>query len=603
MALEQTDSMGVPLGDHELNDPSSDPDAPDPLLGETAQSGALAKAVPTQASARKNASDRFDENQSEMADLRSQYASTAKQQADAYAQEKAQIDAATERLMGMQVGPSDQEKLYRIAAAGSTPNHNGVNISGINQTQADVLAERRNAEMQKQQLLAQYAMAGPQATIGATNAKLNQLTQQQRIVAGQINSAGGQQFRGQANLPAGLTQNADGSMTVAPGMEQYWNEKSLAGMYGKGYMLPNPDGSKRWVSLAPTAAALQSNQNRQPQAPQTPPVAPPVAPKPQVPQQPPQNVPQGTQPQTPPVAAQPPAAAPPQAPSKPLPSPYDDLFLPSTVLDPKYGALTPATKPAYVATASQAFDPAYFKEYQFQANNFGDMDVRKKNLETEGKELADAGVGAQQTIYNYGQALQNMDKLSDPQLLTGPAGLKIGAFENTLRGVLPDNVTQAIFSDPDMKKLATQQDTDKYFLNAATSGLKAIYGGRITNMEVQQRLKSLPSNNLLPAVTKMLASAQAEVAQDTVNKGKLFGAYVRKGGDPAPSTFNTWYEANFSPFHQSRLQDNLKAQQALAKVKTQPPAVAAQDPLVQYYVALSQWKAAGSKGTPPQKPQ
>jgi len=598
--VDQTNSMGIPLSDSELNDP-------DPLLGESAQSGALAKAVPTQGSSRSDAKSRFDENQSEMSDLRSQYASTAKQQSDAYAQEKSQIDAATERLMGMQVGPSDQEKLYRIAAAGSTPNHNGVNISGINQTQADVLKERREADMQKQQLLAQYAMAGPQATIGATNAKLNQLTQQQRIVAGQINSAGGQQFRGQANLPAGLTQNADGSVTVAPGMEQYWNEKSLAGMYGKGYMLPNPDGSKRWVSLAPTAAALQGNQNRPPQAPQAPPVTPqapqqgggtPQAPRvvaPAAPQQPNGAAPAPAQPQAPQSAT---------APAKPIPSPYDDLFLPSTVLDPKYGALTPATKPAYVATASQAFDPAYFKEYQFQANNFGDMDVRKKNLETEGKELADAGVGAQQTIYNYGQALQNMDKLSDPQLLTGPAGLKIGAFENTLRGVLPDNVTQAIFSDPDMKKLATQQDTDKYFLNAATSGLKAIYGGRITNMEVQQRLKSLPSNNLLPAVTKMLAAAQAEVAQDTVNKGKLFGAYVRKGGDPAPSTFNTWYEANFSPFHQSRLKDNLAAQKAVAITKAPQAAApaAAQDPIVKYYVALGQWKAGGQQGPAPVKP-
>ncbi len=602
--VDQTDSMGVPLGDHELNDPSSDPDAPDPLLGEAPQSGALSKAVPTQASARKNASDRFDENQSEMSDLRSQYASTAKQQADAYAQEKSQIDAATERLMGMQVGPSDQEKLYRIAAAQSAPVGNfGNAISGVNSTQAEILKERREADMQKQQLLAQYAMAGPQATIGATNAKLNQLTQQQRIVAGQINSAGGQQFRGQANMPAGLTQNADGSVSVAPGMEQYWNEKSLAGMYGKGYMLPNPDGSKRWVSLAPTAATLQRGQ----QPPQTPPQVPPVAPKPQVPPQAPPVVAQGQQPAAPsPATPQAPGAAPaqPQAPAKPIPSPYDDLFLPSTVLDPKYGALTPATKPAYVATASQAFDPAYFKEYQFQANNFGDMDVRKKNLETEGKELADAGVGAQQTIYNYGQALQNMDKLSDPQLLTGPAGLKIGAFENTLRGVLPDSVTQAIFSDPEMKKLATQQDTDKYFLNAATSGLKAIYGGRITNMEVQQRLKSLPSNNLLPAVTKMLASAQAEFAQDTVNKGKLFGAYVRKGGDPAPSTFNTWYEANFSPFHQSRLQDNLKAQKSLAAVGNKTPQqAAATDPLIAYYVKLGQWKSGGQQGPAPVKPQ
>jgi hypothetical protein len=274
------------------------------------------------------------------------------------------------------------------------------------------------------------------------------------------------------------------------------------------------------------------------------------------------------------------------------------------VLDPKYGALTPATKPAYVATAAQAFDPGYFKEYQFHANNYGDMDIRKKNIEVEGKELGDAGNAAQSTIYNYGQALQNMDQLADPKLLSGPAGLKVGAFENTLRGVLPDAVTEKLFNDPDLKKLATQQDTDKYFLNAATTGLKAIYGGRITNMEVQQRLKSLPSNNLLPAVTKMLAAAQAEVAQDTVNRSKLFGAYVSKGGDPSPTRFNTWYEANFSPFHQSRLKDNLDAQKAIAVTKAAPPAVAVQNPLVAYYIGpYKAWVDGGRKGPQPPKPQ
>jgi hypothetical protein len=582
--VDQVNSLGIPTDDSQINDPGTDDDGP--------------LSAVTQGGARRAAADRYNENSDEMEDLRQQYANTSKQQADAYAQQKAQIDAATRRLTEMPTGPSDQEKLYRLAAAYSAPVGNfGNAISGVNQTQADILKERREAEMQKQQLLAQYGMAGPQATIGMTNSRLGQIAAQERIAGSQLNSAGGQQFRGQTNLPWYVKDNGDGSYALQPGAERVMDQQAMSKLFGRFTLIPQPDGSKKIVMLGGQMPAAPQ------QAPQTQ-----TAPPQQV-QQPPQRNGGVPAPQAPRVVAAPSTTAPPppatpQQQAKPLPTPYDDLFLPSTVLDPKYGALTPATKPAYVATAAQAFDPGYFKEYQFHANNYGDMDIRKKNIEVEGKELGDAGNAAQSTIYNYGQALQNMDQLADPKLLSGPAGLKVGAFENTLRGVLPDAVTEKLFNDPDLKKLATQQDTDKYFLNAATTGLKAIYGGRITNMEVQQRLKSLPSNNLLPAVTKMLAAAQAEVAQDTVNRSKLFGAYVSKGGDPSPTRFNTWYEANFSPFHQSRLKDNLDAQKAIAVTKAAPPAVAVQNPLVAYYIGpYKAWVDGGRKGPQPPKPQ
>lgn len=584
--VDTTNPQGVPMDDSELNDPGSDLDAPDPLLGETAQSGALGAATgkssaPSQAGARTSAKTRYDENEAEMSDLRGQYANTAKTQADQYAQQKKVLEDATNRLMSYSAGPSDQEAAYRVAAAIGAPG--SFNIGNVNATRAEVMKEQREAELQKQQLIAQYQGASSNAGIAQSNAKLNQLTQQQRIVAGQLNSAGNQQFRGQSNMPWYVKDNGDGTFALQPGAEKIMDQQAMSKLFGRFTLLPQPDGSKKIVTLG---GAM----------PQTAPQAPPAA-APRPPQQPAPAPQQGAAPApgAPPQVASPAAPAAPQAPKVALPDPFSDLFLPSTVLDPKYGALTPQTKPAYVATAHQAFDPAYFDGYKFQAHNFGDMAIRTKQVETEGKELGDAGNAAQGMIYNYGNALHQIDAMgNDENLRTGPAGAKIAAFTNTLRGVLPDSVVSSITNDPGLQKLATQQETDKYFLQAATTGLKAIYGGRITNMEVQQRLKSLPGNNLLPEVTRMLAQAQADVAQDTVNKGKLFGAYVSKGGDPAPSRYNTWYEANFSPFHDSRLKQNLAIPQ-------QPAAAPVVNPLVAYYTSVAKAKAAGQP-IPPKPP-
>jgi hypothetical protein len=568
--------------------------------------------VPTQATARKNAADRFQENTDELSGLRKQYTSYESQQADAYAEQKRLIDQATQRLMGLPTGPSDQEMMYRIGAAGATPNHNGIDIAGVNAAKAQGMAETRQGQMQRAQLLADYGMRGPDAEIAQTNALMSKNLAEQRVAQSGANSAGGQQFRGAANMPWYVRANPDGTYALQPGADRIMDQVELTKMFGKFTLLPQPDGSKKIVPLGATAATQTPNlpPPPKPAAPQSPPGGSAAAPPTQAPgAAPPPAGPPPVRPGVPPNAGAP--QQPPQVPQKPPAKPdplmaqYSDLFLPSTVLDPKYGALTPQTKPAYVATAAEAFDPQYFNGYTWKPTHMGDDKVRVKQIEAGSQAMGDAAQGAESTIYNYGQALSNMDKLSDPKLLTGPAGAKIGAFENFSRGVLGDDLTSKIASDPQLKSLATQQDTDKYFLQAATTGLKAIYGGRITNMEVQQRLKSLPSSNLMPAVARLLASAQAEVAQDQVNKSKLWSAYIQKNGNPDPSVFNTWYEANFSPFHQSRLKDNLTAQEAATvgrQAHPNTPSVVTQDPYVDYYMKLGAWTKGDQKGPKPVMP-
>jgi len=90
----------------------------------------------------------------------------------------------------MQFGPSAKESAYQVAAAVGTGDQSGrYNPGGINAANADVLKQQREGELAKQQLITQYGMQIPQATIGAANARMSQITQQQRIQQSENNNA------------------------------------------------------------------------------------------------------------------------------------------------------------------------------------------------------------------------------------------------------------------------------------------------------------------------------------------------------------------------------------------------------------------------------
>jgi hypothetical protein len=183
---DNLDSTGVPLDQDEMEDPGSNSDAPDPLIGEQAQSGALSKVTGSKA----DQQDRASASRAGMADLRKQYADTAGQASDAYASQRKTLEDATNRLLGIQAGPSPQEQAYRIAAAVGTGDSRGsFNPAGISATHADILKEQREAEMQKNQLLSQYGMQIPQTQLAAANQRLNQITQQMRIQQSDINNS------------------------------------------------------------------------------------------------------------------------------------------------------------------------------------------------------------------------------------------------------------------------------------------------------------------------------------------------------------------------------------------------------------------------------
>lgn len=182
---DTTNSIGAPLDQDELEDPSTNNDAPDPLLGEEPRSGALSTI-----GSKNDQQSRVASGRDAMGNLRSQYSAAAGQANEAYAAQRKTLQDATARLLAMQVGPSEKEQAFRTAAAWGTGDRAGrIDAGGINTAQANNLQATREAEMQKQQLLTQYGMQIPQASLGAANQRLNQITQQMRIQQSENNNA------------------------------------------------------------------------------------------------------------------------------------------------------------------------------------------------------------------------------------------------------------------------------------------------------------------------------------------------------------------------------------------------------------------------------
>lgn len=183
---DQVDSTGVPMDQDEYADPSENTNAPDALLGESAQVGGALSKVGSQ----EDKQSRVSQGRSAMGDLRSQFTRDQGMAADAYASQKKVLEDATARLLSTQAGPSPQEAAYRIAAAVGTGDSRGsFNPAGISAAHADILKEQREQELAKQQLIQQYGMQVPQAQLGAANANINRDVQLMRIQASQNNSA------------------------------------------------------------------------------------------------------------------------------------------------------------------------------------------------------------------------------------------------------------------------------------------------------------------------------------------------------------------------------------------------------------------------------
>jgi hypothetical protein len=180
---QDTDNNGV-MTDSEVNDPSQDDNAPDPLIGESARSGALS------IGSKADTQSRAGKARASMEDLQGQYGAVQKGLAGAYGAQTKALQDARDKLLSMNFGPSGQEQAYRRAAAFTqTPGFNPGDVSTANANNMEAV---RNAELQKQQLAAQYGMQGAAAQIGQYGAMGSSLLQRMRLAQSDVNNASGQ---------------------------------------------------------------------------------------------------------------------------------------------------------------------------------------------------------------------------------------------------------------------------------------------------------------------------------------------------------------------------------------------------------------------------
>lgn len=184
MAENDTDMNGV-VTDDETADPSQNIDAPDPLLHETARSGALS--TPT-VGTKSDAQSVATKARSNLENLQQQYGDVQKGLTGAYKGQTKALNDARDRLLNMNFGPTDQEAAYRRAAA-FTQSKGEFNPGDVNTANADIMSQQRAGELQKQQLLANYGIQGAQAQIGQYGAMGNSLIQRMRIASGEEKSA------------------------------------------------------------------------------------------------------------------------------------------------------------------------------------------------------------------------------------------------------------------------------------------------------------------------------------------------------------------------------------------------------------------------------
>lgn len=184
----ETDGNGVVMDD-ELDDPSNNVNSPDPLIGESPKSGALA-AMPV-AGSQVDKQTRSSKSRSEMEMLQQSYGENQKHLAGAYADEAKALQDARQRLLSSTAfGPSPQEAAMQRAAAWTKTDAAGRFDPGqVAAANASIMQQQRQGELQKQQLLNQYATQIPESMAKNYGALGNSLIQRMRIAQSDVNNS------------------------------------------------------------------------------------------------------------------------------------------------------------------------------------------------------------------------------------------------------------------------------------------------------------------------------------------------------------------------------------------------------------------------------
>ena len=455
------------------------------------------------------------------------------------------MDSATSKLQGLPFGPSPAEKALTIGTAmgqNTKTGRFGETLANTTGAMAKMAAEERQANIQKQMLLAQYGIQTAGAQMTAAQKAAGAATAQQRADAMSGNAA---QTANARMLGKGIQDDGNGGIHIAPGADSSFAQLAYTKLYGqKARAVQNADGSIDLVSpftgTSPPPGFSAS-------------AAPPTAAAPRT-----AAAPAAAAPAAPGAAPAAPGAAPAAPANTVTGRAFTQADFPSffgVAGDPKSlipGTLNDPHATAALATvANNAFDVNNFRQYQIgggKATGGVNPAAFKENLKTqEGYDKAAAG--AQEQNYNYQHMLDQL-----PNVRTGGWQAAVTPLRQAIHGWINSSDDPALNKQLEgilgnIDKVNSEAAFNKEAMAAGTLGLTSRFGNRVLLAEFQSYMKSQPGQDLPEGAIKYLIANQIERNMKIINESNLHSTFVSHGGDQ--NQWQNFYTRNFDPYSNS----------------------------------------------------
>jgi hypothetical protein len=247
-----------------------------------------------------------------------------------------------------------------------------------------------------------------------------------------------------------------------------------------------------------------------------------------------------------PVATQPPPTQPGAEQKYPGGTAYKEAWTPPAV----YTQYTPALAakqyaPIYEHIAEEAFQNVKPVKTVAQQGQYGvarGSDAAFKEDDTLAKATDKAMETDSTGASNKLLIAQHMlDNIKTGKMHPGAIGQALIPIRSQLAalGILPPD---AAASDEEFQKWARQ---------LSSADLKNLFGGRVTNMELEQQIKSNPNGAMSPEGMKALL--KLEIEKDTLNlhRAAMWNAY-RTNYNGAARGFDAWYNKYWNPYDASK---------------------------------------------------